>query len=148
MITLSKIPYEKTAQLFEKILLIKLEALQEFDANIMIALMNVSSEKLWSAATTYFKRTNGKFEPEHIADFLFLDTIERWYSILEDNIHHFTIEEYTAFVKSIAQKRELFLEQHIELPEQITDLLLKSVDKLETATARTTVLFYTVAVKP
>ncbi len=134
LITLSKIPYEKTAQLFEKILLTKLEALQEFDANIMIALMNVSSEKLWSAATTYFKRTNGKFEPEHIADFLFLDTIERWYSILEDNITHFTIEEYTAFVKSIAQKRELFLEQHIELPEQITDLLLKSVDKLETAT--------------
>lgn len=133
LIALSKIPYEKTAQLFEKILLTKLEALQAFDADIMIALMNVPSEKLWNAATTYFRQTNGKFQPEHVADFLFLDTIERWYDILENNIRHFTIEEYTAFIKSIAEKRELFFEQQIELSEQITDLLLKSVDKLDTA---------------
>ena len=133
LIALSTIPYEKCAQLFEKILLPKLEALQTFDGDIMIALMNVPSEKLWKAAKKYFKRTNGKFQPEHIADFLFLDTIETWYDILEDNINHFTIEEYMAFVKSIAEKRELFLEQQIELSEQITDLLLKSVDKLGTA---------------
>ncbi len=134
LITLSTIPYKITAQLFEKILMPKLEALQEFDADIMITLMNVSSERLWDAAIKYFKQTNGKFQPEHVADFLFLDTIERWYSVLEDNINHFTIEEYTAFVKSIAEKRELFFEQQIELSEQITDLLLKSVDKLDTAT--------------
>jgi len=134
LIALSNIPYEKTAQLFEKILLPKLKALQEFDADIMISLMNTSSEKLWNAAKKYFRRTNGKFQPEHVADFLFLDTIETWYSVLEDNINHFTIEEYTAFLQSITEKRELFLEQQIELSEQITDLLLKSVDKLENAT--------------
>lgn len=134
LIELSKIPYERTAQLFEKILLPKLEALQEFDADIMIALMNVPSKKLWNAAKKYFRQTNGKFQPEHIADFLFLDTIETWYSVLEDNLNRFTIEEYTVFVKSIAEKRELFLKQQIELSEQVTDLLLQSVDKLNTAT--------------
>ncbi len=134
LIALSKIPYEKTAKLFEKILLPKLEAMQEFDADIMISLMNASSEKLWDAAKKYFIQTNGKFQPEHITDFLFLDTIETWYGILEENVNRFTIEEYTAFLKSITEKRERFLEQEIELSEQITDLLLTSVDKLHTAT--------------
>lgn len=135
LVAFSKIPYEKTAQLFEKILLPKLEALQEFNAEIMISLMDTSSEKLWDAAKKYFRRANGKFQPEHIADFLFLDTIETWYSILEDNINHFTIGEYTSFLKSIVEKRERFLEQQIELSGQITDLLLKSVSKLDSATA-------------
>ena len=136
LIALSNIPYEKTAKLFEKILLPKLQALQEFDADIMISLMNIPSEKLWDAAKKYFIQTNGKFQPEHITDFLFLDTIETWYDILEDNVNHFTIGEYISFLKSIAEKRERFLEQQIELSEQITDLLLKSVDKLHTATTQ------------
>ena len=133
LIALSKIPYEKTAELFKKILLPKLEAMQEFDAEIMISLMDASSEDLWEAAKKYFKQTNGKFQPEHIAEFLFLDTIETWYSILEDNINHFTIAEYTVFLKSIAEKKDKFLEQQRELSAQITDLLVKSVGKLETA---------------
>ena len=134
LIALSNIPYEKTAELFEKILLLKLETLQEFDADIMIALMNTPSEKLWDAAKKYFRQTNGKFQLEHVAEFLFLDTIETWYSILEDNIEHFTVEEYTAFLKFIAEKTERFLEQERELSEQIIDLLLKSVGKLDAAT--------------
>lgn len=133
LIALVKIPYEKTAELFKEILLPQLEAMQEFDAEIMISLMDASSEDMWEAAKKYFKQTNGKFQPEHIAEFLFLDTIETWYSILEDNINHFTIAEYTVFLKSIAEKKEEFLEQQIELSEQITDLLIKSVGKLETA---------------
>ena len=39
------------------------------------------------------------------------------------------------FLKSITEKRERFLEQQIELSGQITDLLLKSVSKLDAATA-------------
>lgn len=133
LIAFSSIPYEKTAKIFERILLPKLEALQEFDASIMIALMDTPLEPLWDAAKVYFRRTNGKFQPEHVADFLLLDTVETWYSVLEDNISHFTLEEYTAFLKSVAKNREIFLERHIELPEQVTDLLLKSVAKLDAA---------------
>ncbi len=134
LIALSKISYNKTARLFRKILYPKLEALQQFDAEIMISLMSASSENLWKAAKKYFQQTNGKFKPEHIANFLFLDTIETWYSILEDNINHFTIVEYTTFLKAIAEKRDKFLEERIELSEEITDLLIKSVGKLEAAT--------------
>lgn len=135
LISLAKIPYEKTAELFEKILFPKLETLQEFDTDIMISLMNASSEKLWDAAKKYFQRTNGKFQPERIADFLLLDTLEIWHGIFEDNLRHFTIGEYTAFLKAVAEKREIFLEQQTELPESITDMLLKSIGKLEAATA-------------
>lgn len=133
LILFSKIPYKKTAQLFEKILLPKLEALQEFDPDIMIALMDTQSEELWNVAKKYFQRTNGKFQPEDISEFLFLDTIETWYSILEDNINNFTVMEYTTFLKSTVEKRERFLEQQTELPGQITDLLLKSASKLDSA---------------
>lgn len=133
LIGLSKIPYGKTAKLFEEMLLPKLEALQVFDAEVMIALMDASSEGLWEAAKAYFKRANGKFQPEHVAEFLFLETLENWYVILEDNINHFTVSEYTAFLKSIARKRDEFLEQQIELPQQITDLLVRSVGKLQGA---------------
>ncbi len=133
LVALSKIPYEKTAKLFEGMLLPKLEALQEFDAELMIALMDVPSEELWEAAKAYFKRTNGKFQPGHVAEFLFLDTLEKCYSILEDNINHFTAGEYIAFLKAVAENREEFLEQQIELPEQITGLLVQSVGKLQEA---------------
>ncbi len=135
LIAFSNIPYGKTAGLFENILLPRLEALQEFDAGIMISLMDTASGKLWDAAKQYFRRTNGKFQPEHIADFLFLGTLETWHGILEDNINHFTLEEYTVFLKAIAERRERFLEQQTELPKQITDLLLKSTGKLEPALA-------------
>ncbi len=136
LIAFSKIPNEKTANLFEKILLQKLKALQEFDADIMISLMNTSSEKLWDAAKTYFTQTNGFFRPENIAAFLFLDTIDTWYSILEENINHFTFVEYTAFLKAIVENREHFLEQQIILSDPITELLIKSVGKLDAATTK------------
>lgn len=133
LIACSSIPYEKTAGLFEGILLPKLEALQEFDAGIMVALMGTPSERLWDAAKAYFKRTDGKFQPEHAADFLLLDTAETWYSVLEDTISRFTIGEYTVFLKAIAEKRELFLERNTELPGQVAELLLKSSSKLDAA---------------
>ncbi len=133
LIALSAIPYEKTARLFEQILLPKLNAYTEFDPEIMIALMNTSSEQLWEAAKDYFRRTNGAFQPQHMADFLFLDTLDTWGSILEENIAHFTIAEYTVFLKTIVEKRACFFEQQIVLSEQITELLLQSVRKLEGA---------------
>lgn len=133
LIALSAIPYEKTANLFEQILLPKLEARAEFDAEIMIALMNTPSERLWDAAKHYFRQTNGKFRPQDIADFLFLDTLETWGGILADNIHHFTTEEYMVFLKSMVEKRARFLEEQIEPCESITELLLQSVSKLDQA---------------
>lgn len=133
LIELSDIPYEKTATLFKQILFPKLKALQEFDADIMIHLMDTRSEDLQNAAQVYFKQTNGKFKPENVVNFLFMDTIEKWYAVLEENINHFTLEEYIVFMKSLAAKREALIEQHIELSEQITELLQQMVYQLEDA---------------
>lgn len=133
LIELSKISYEKTGKLFKKVLFPKLETLREFDSNIMISLMNAQSEDLQNAAKKYFKQTNGKFSTENIVDFLFLDTVEIWYDILEDNINNFTLDEYITFIKSISVKGECFIEHAIELPKQIIDLLQNSVCILNNA---------------
>jgi len=133
LIELSKIPYEKTAGLFKSLLFPKLKTLQEFDSEIMISLMSAQSDDLWNAAKKYFERTNGKFKPENIVDFLFLDTIEIWYSVLEDNINNFTAEEYGDFIKSITKKSENFLEKRIELSDRMIELLKNSVYKLNMA---------------
>lgn len=133
LILLSQISYDKTAELFEKILFPKLDALQEFDAEIMLVLMNSKTEKLQNAAKKYFKQTNGKFKPENIADLLSLDTVEVWYNILESNINSFTAAEYIEFIKTLASKSEYFIEQQIELSEQIMELLQNSVNKLDNA---------------
>ncbi|MCI8371586.1 MAG: hypothetical protein HFI75_04170 [Lachnospiraceae bacterium] len=135
LIMLADIPYEKTAGLFKNLLFAKLEALQEFDGDVMVALMNTRSEELWQAAQSYFKRTNGKFQPQHLVEFLFMDTIEAWYGILEENIKHFTAEECSAFLKSLAAKREEFLERQIKLSEETAQLLQEPVAKLEAVTA-------------
>lgn len=135
LIGLCKIPYGKTAQLFQAILLPKLAALQEFDAAIMLSLMDTQSETLWDAAKAYFRRTCGKFQPEEVASFLLLDTLDTWQDILENNLQAFTLQEYTAFLKAAAAKGNLFLERQITLSEPAADLLLASVRKLEDAPA-------------
>ncbi len=135
LIGLSKIPYNKTAQLFIKLLFPKLDGLHEFDARIMLSLMDSQSEDLWNAARKYFKQTNGKFAPEDIAGFLFLDTVEAWYSVLEDSVKNFTLQEYIAFIKLLAGKSECFIEQDIKLSSQVTELLQCPAALLGTAPA-------------
>ncbi len=132
LIDLSKIKYDKTAKLFIKILIPKLKMLPEFDTNIMISLMGVQSEKLQNAANEYFKRTNGKFSPKDVVDFLFLDTIETWYTVFENNINNFSSQEYIVFIKSLVEKSEDFIEQNIEFSERIIDLIQNSVEKVDT----------------
>lgn len=135
LISLSKIPYNATAQLFTKILFPKLNELHEFDAGIMLSLMDSQSEDLWNAAKKYFKQTNGKFGPEDITGFLFLDTIEIWYNILEDSINNFTLQEYITFIKLLAGKSEYFIKQDIKLSVQVTELLQRPAAMLGTAPA-------------
>lgn len=135
LIALSKIPYDKTAQLFMKILFPKLNALQEFDAGIMFSLMDSQSVDLCNAAKKYFKQTNGKFQPEDVTGFLFLDSIEIWYDVLEDNLKNFTLQEYIAFIKSLVAKSGNFIEQDIKLPQQVTELLQVTANKLDNAPA-------------
>ncbi len=133
LVEASKIPYNETAGLFMKILFPKLKALQEFDAMIMLSLMDSQSEDLWNAAKKYFKRTNGKFQPVDIASFLFLDNIEVWYSVLEDNINNFTLQEYTTFIKSLAGRSDDFRKQDIKLSSQVMELLQYPADRLDAA---------------
>ena len=132
---LCKIPYAQTAQLFTSLLLPRLEVLQEFDAELMTALMGVPVESLWEAARQYFHRTHGKFQPQEVAGFLFLDTLDTWQGVLEGNLRAFTAAEYIAFLKTVAGQGSLFLEQQITLSEQVTYLLEMSVSKLAEATA-------------
>ncbi len=128
LIVLSQVPYPLLAEIFENLLIQKLKEAQEFDAEIMLAMMNIPSEKMQKMSQKYFVRTKGKFKPEDIVELLSLDTIENWYQIVKTNIEVFHAEEYIAFIKALAQKEK-------EYPEKITTLLQDSVEKLNTATS-------------
>ncbi len=128
LIVLSQVSYRQIAQIFEKLLIEKLKAAQEFDAEIMLAMMNIPSEKLQKMAQKYFMKTKGKFQPEDIVELLSLDTIENWYKVVKTNIEVFSAEEYIVFIKALAEKEK-------EYPEDIMELLENSVEKLNTATS-------------
>lgn len=134
LIELSQIPYEKTAKLFEGLLLPKLKYLTEFDTDIMLALMNVKSEKLQKVAKEYFVKTNGKFKPENVVNIICMDTVEKWYKVVKNNIEVFSAEEYIAFTKELVAKSAYFVENEVQLAENIMELIQNSVEKMGTAT--------------
>lgn len=127
LIVLSQVPHQQIAQVFENLLIQKLKEAQQFDAEIMLVMMNIPSEKLQKMAQKYFVKTKGKFQPEDIVELLSLDTIENWYNMVKTNIEVFSAEEYIAFIKALAKKEK-------EYPESIIELLQNSVEKLNTAT--------------
>ncbi len=135
LIPLSQISYQKTADLFSKIMFQKLNALNSFDADVMLALMNSNTEALQNTAKKYFERTGGKLTPEYAANMLKLNTIDIWYSVLENSINRFTTQEYIDFISAVIEKCSYFDENHIEFSEQITELIKNSVTKLDAATA-------------
>lgn len=134
LLELVQIPYQKTAILFEELLLPKVKYLTEFDSDLMLALMNVQSEKLQKVAQEYFVKTKGKFKPEDMVDIICLDTIEKWQSIVKNNIEVFSAEEYIAFTKELIAKSAYFVENEVQLSEEITKLIQNSVEKMDNAT--------------
>lgn len=135
LIVLAQIPHEETAKFFEVALFTKLETLQEFDAKLMIALMESKSANIQYAASQYFVRTNGKFTPENIAALFSPATADTWYDVIQSNINAFTTEEYIAFIKIMTGKNDFFLksEKEAAFSDDIKELLQYTTNKLEAA---------------
>lgn len=133
LILLTQIPYQKTAELFEKLVLPKLEALQEFDGELMLSLMDTVLVNLQRAAEDYFVRTDGKFSPENVADMFRLNSFEKWLMIIKKNIHDFTPKEYIVFLKSFLTQNEYIINSKKEFPDNVKEFLKNSISVLHHA---------------
>ena len=134
LIALTQIPYQKTAELFEKLVLPKLEALQEFDGELMLSLMDTVLVNLQRAAEDYFVRTDGKFSPENTAQMFRLNSFEKWLMIIKKNVHDFTPKEYIVFLKNFLMQNEYFINSKKELSDNVKTFLKNSVAVLNQAT--------------
>ena len=134
LISLTQIPYTKTAELFEHIVLPRIQTLDTFDGEIMLLLMDTVLDKIKYAAEDYFVRTNGKFSPENTVNMFALNSFEKWLIIIKKNIHDFTPTEYISFVKNFLMKNEYFINSGRELPDNVKDFLKDSITSLNNAT--------------
>lgn len=134
LIYLTQIPYTETAKLFENLVLPKLKALENFDGEIMLLLMDTVLVNLQRAAEDYFVRTDGKFLPENIASMFKLNSFEKWLMIIKKNIHDFTATEYIAFIKSFLNQNEYFVKDGLKFSDNVKEFLKNSISKLNDAT--------------
>lgn len=134
LVALTQIPYQKTAELFEGLVLPQLEALQEFDGVLMLSLMDTVLVNLQRAAEDYFVRTDGKFSPENTAQMFKLNRYETWLMIIKKNIHDFTPKEYIVFLKSFLMQNTYFIQNKKEFSDNVKDFLKNSVVVLNHAT--------------
>ena len=93
--------------------------------------MNSDNEKIHELATTFFKRTNGSFTPQTIADFLLLQNANKWIEIFKRNILSFKADNYAAFIERIIEQKDEFIDKNIELTQEVQDILLYSLNQIE-----------------
>lgn len=131
LIKLASSKYEPLAKAFCNILSHKINQIYIFDPALMLELMNSDSEKVHELALAFFRRTNGSFTPNTIADFLLLDSLNRWQEIFKKNLLSFRTENYAAFIEQIIRQKDQFIEKNIEIAKDVEDILISSLNQIE-----------------
>jgi hypothetical protein len=131
LINLALITYEPLAEMFMNILINKLQQLNAFDSKLMVCLIGSADKRMHDAAVEFFKRTNGLFSPADAVDLLFLDNLQQWSDLFQQNLLSLEREHYIEFISQILNKSSQFLELKIDLPENIRDILTVSTNKIE-----------------
>ncbi|MCY6369954.1 hypothetical protein [Clostridium ganghwense] len=129
LINLALASYEPLAEMFMDILKNKLEQLNTFDSELMIALIGSSDKKMHELAMEFFESTNGLFAPSDVADLLFLDSLEEWKELFKQNLFSLDGDQYVEFIKYTINNANRFTEMDITLSEDIRDMLSISMDK-------------------
>ncbi|HEY9063242.1 MAG TPA: TerD family protein [Pseudobacteroides sp.] len=132
LVKLALVSYSPLASMFMGILTQKINNTVEFDINLMMALIKSSYEGLKSMALAFFERTDGRFTPEFLADFIMLPNLSDWADLFSTGIQYLTVEQYADFVNHM-------LHNHVkglipaELPKNISDILLQHSGKVREA---------------
>jgi len=130
LVQLSLVDYKHIAEMFSGKLQEKLSKLDKFDPEIMLVLMSSPSEELHNLANEFFNRTSGNFDPKTVVDLLFLENISRWSDLFNTNLMNMDGDLYSEFIKELLSELYKFLQENIEVPEEIKDILSFSTAKI------------------
>jgi 3-methyladenine DNA glycosylase AlkC len=131
LINLALVSYEPLSKMYMDILKNKLEQLNSFDSELMLALIGSSDKKMHELAMEFFESTNGLFSPSDIADLLFLDNLEEWIELFKQNIFALDGSQYVQFISYIINNITTFSKIDENLSEDIRDMLTMTTDKVK-----------------
>jgi len=131
LISLSYVAYKPLADMFKDILQQKLSTMNSFDAEFMLGLMDATDIQLHKYALEYFKRTNGMFSPQIIADMLFMENIDTWTELFKDNVNLMNETQYVEFIKYLFESLNKLKKLDKEPSEAIRDSLSASTVKIQ-----------------
>lgn len=131
LINLASSKYEPLAKAFCNILSHKINQIYIFDPALMLELMNSDNEKIHELALAFFRRTNGSFTPQTIADFLLLDSLNRWQEVFKSNLLSFKADNYAAFIERMISQKDQFIEKNIVLSTEVEDILTFSLGQIQ-----------------
>ncbi len=133
LINLALSSYGPLGKMFMDILKNKLEKLNTFDSELMIALIGSSDKKMYELAMEFFEGTDGFFAASDVADLLFLDNLQEWKELFKQNLFALDGTQYVEFISYIVNNITKFAEIDGEISEDIRDMLTMSTDKVKQA---------------
>ncbi len=123
--------YEPLAEMFLGILNEKMEKMQAFDPELMLALIGCSDEKMQQHAMDFFNRTRGSFSPEAVADFMFLENLDAWMDLFHQSLSVLRGENYSQFLKCVINMIPEFFERETIISKEIKELLSNSTNEMQ-----------------
>ena len=130
LIKLSDSPYEPISAMFIEILSKKVNLETRFDFEIMFSFLQCSNEKMRKIAIDYFKRTNGKFSPEYLAEFMLLENFSEWIDLFKQGIQNLDDDEFISFMQEIFRKIKEFNNCNTDLFESLKEIFFESARKI------------------
>ncbi|MCM1989972.1 hypothetical protein [Oceanirhabdus seepicola] len=131
LINLALVSYKPLAEMFINILNNKLQQLNTFDSELMIALIGSSDKKMYEIAMEFFENTDGLFSAWDVADLLFLDNLEEWMELFKKNLFALEGTQYVEFISYIMNNVTKFAEIDGDICEDIRDMLTMSTEKVK-----------------
>ncbi|MFX1237537.1 MAG: hypothetical protein ACFE8P_07435, partial [Promethearchaeota archaeon] len=131
LIQLSLTSYEPLSELFSNVLNEKMEKSDTFDPELMLALIGCNSERMHEYGWNYFKRTNGSFSPQVVADFLLLQNLDQWTGLFQQSIAALRGDSYGSFLKHLINKSKELQKKEVLISETIRDILSNSTGEMQ-----------------
>ncbi|OPZ94693.1 MAG: hypothetical protein BWY74_00364 [Firmicutes bacterium ADurb.Bin419] len=133
LIKLALSPYKPLSETFKNILKDRMEKLNSFDTDLMLALMDCSDEEMNKAAMVYFKKNGGLLSPSIIAQLLFMGNINQWADLFHENLMAFETSQYVEFIRQLLKPELCNSEWDRSLSTSVTDSLSASAGKIREA---------------
>ncbi len=130
LIKLALSTYKPLSEMFKNILKERMEKINSFDTDLMLALMDCSDEEMNKAAMVYFKKNGGLLSPSIIAQLLLMGNINQWADLFHENLMAFETSQYVEFIRHLLKPDFCNSEWDRTLSTSVTDSLSASASKI------------------